>query len=100
LKTFIEDLKILYPIFIKEMIKWYFIMCIAASIMLWLANKLPLGDSVIKIYHIWITFGISFVIGFMMLYFGEYRKLLAEIRKENSLGEKYKKLYNQFIKLH
>lgn len=97
MKTFIKDLKILYPIVIKEMIKRYFIACTLASIMLWLVNKMPLGDSVIKIYHIWIVFGISLVIGFMGLYFGEYKKLLVEVRKDVELEQKYNKLYKKFI---
>jgi hypothetical protein len=79
------------------MIKWYFIMCIVASIMLWLANKLLLADPVINIHHIWISFGISLAIGFMILYFGEYRKELAEVRKEVELQQKYNKLYKRFI---
>ncbi|MGG3920435.1 hypothetical protein ABEV41_00545 [Geobacillus thermodenitrificans] len=93
MKTFIEDIKILYPILIKEMIKMYLIICIIT----WVADMIFLVKSPFKFYHCWVAFGLVFIAVFLVVYFNEYRKVLAEIRKEVELEQKYNKLYNKFI---
>jgi hypothetical protein len=81
------------------MLKKYIFACIVVFVITWGADKFFPVQPLIRFHHIWLAFSLAFILGFIILYFGHYRSELAEIRKENELEEKYKKLYDKFIKL-
>lgn len=93
MKNFIRDMKVMYNIWGKALIKEYIKIQILIGLIIGTIS-FSLNDIEILIPAFLPT--IAFVIIYFVQYFGYFKRLIREVYKEAELGDKYESMLNKF----